>query len=128
MLRDALKRVTQLPIGRRRFANRLSDRTARLAQEALDPARHMEGEDLDSQSPEQAELWQDVYRELIQFESGLVETLSDSLALMSNPASIEIRELDLATLEGQQARYRDRLEFWRRRARELHPLRLLANP
>jgi hypothetical protein len=56
-----------------------------------------------------------------------VETLSDSLPLISNQASIEIRELDLAMLEAQQARYRDRLEFWRRRARDLQPLRVVGD-
>jgi hypothetical protein len=116
-----------MPIRRRRSANRLSDRTTRLAQAALDPARHMDGEDLASRSPEQVQLWQEVYLELIQFESGLVETLSDSLPLISNQASIEIRELDLAMLEAQQARYRDRLEFWRRRARDMQPLRVVGD-
>jgi hypothetical protein len=117
-----------MSISRRRSANRLSDRTARLAQGALDPTRHMDGENLDSRSPEEAQLWQDVYGELIRFESGLLETLHDSLTLTSNQATIEIRELDLAMLETQQARYGDRLEFWRRRARELQPLRVLNDP
>ena len=88
----------------------------------------MDGEDLASRSPDQAQLWQEVYLELIQFESRLLDTLSDSLTLMSNQASIEIRELDLAMLEAQQARYRDRLEFWRRRARELSPLKVVRDP
>jgi hypothetical protein len=117
-----------MAIRRRRTGNRLSDRTARLAQGALDPARQMDGEDLASRSPEQVQLWQEVYLELIQFDSGLLATLSDSLPLMSNQASIEIRELDLAMVEAQQARYRDRLEFWRRRGREMQPLRLVGDP
>ena len=116
-----------MSIDRRRSGNRLSDRTARLVQGALDPARRMDGEDLDSRSPEQAQLWQEVYRELINFESGLLDTLYDSLTLTSNQAGIEIRELDLAMLEAQQQRYRDRLEFWRRRARELQPLRVVRD-
>ena len=112
----------------RRPANRLSDRTTRLVQAAVDPGRRLEGEDLDSKLPEEAELWQEVYAELIQFELKLLETLYDSLALMSNQASIQIRELDLALLEAQQQRYRDRLEFWRRRGRELRPLAVLRDP
>jgi hypothetical protein len=117
-----------MPIRRRRSGNRLSDRTTRLAQGADNPARQMDGEDLASRSPEQAQLWQEVYLELIHFDSGLLESLSDSLTLMSNQAGIEIRELDVAMLEAQQERYRDRLEFWRRRARELQPLRVVTNP
>ena len=112
----------------RRPANRLSDRTTRLVQAAVDPGRRLEGEDLDTKLPKEAELWQEVYAELIQFELKLLETLYDSLALMSNQASIQIRELDLALLEAQQQRYRDRLEFWRRRGRELRPLAVLRDP
>jgi len=117
-----------MSIDRRRTENRLSDRTARLAQGAQDPARRMHGEDLASRSPEQAQLWQEVYAELIQFESRLLDTLDDSLTLTSNHASLEIRELDLAMLEAQHERYRDRLDFWQRRARELQPLRVVADP
>lgn len=113
---------------RRRSRHRLSDRTAQLAQRALDPARGMEGEDLGSRSPRQAQLWQEVYGELIQFQGSLLQNLSDSVALMSSQASIEIRELDVAMLEAQQERYRDRLEFWQRRARELRPLEVLRDP
>jgi hypothetical protein len=88
----------------------------------------MEGEDLGSQSPAEAQLWQEVYGELIQFESTLLATLSDSLTLVSDPAGVEIRELDVAMLAAQQQHYRDRLEFWQRRARELQPLRLVGDP
>jgi hypothetical protein len=117
-----------MPIGRRRSANRLSDRTSGLARAALNPERLMEGEDLASRSPEQAQLWQEVYLELIHFESALLATLSDSLALISRRAGVEIRELDLALLEAQHETHRDRLAFWRRRARELQPLRLVSDP
>jgi len=117
-----------MPTRRRRSPHRLSNRTARLAQAAVDPAYHLQGEDLASRSAETAERWQDVYLELIRFQSGLMESLADSLPLMSNQAGIEIRELDVAMLEAQQERYRIRLEFWQRRARELQPLRVLNDP
>jgi hypothetical protein len=111
----------------RRSTYRLPTRISRLAERSVNPDQLLEGEDLASTSAADAVLWQGVYGELIDFKARLLETMHDSLALISRPSVIEIRELDVALVEAQRQRYVDRLAFWQRRGRELQTFRVVAD-
>lgn len=71
------------------------------------------GEDPQSAYIEDSELWVEIYGELIQVTSGLLERLDGST---STDADVEV-----GLLMEQRERFHRRLAFWQSRLRELTP-------
>src|SRR5712691_6062198 len=95
-----------------------SDRQA--AQDQVDPDRLLEGEDPNTPQPEDARHWVETYRELLVVKERLLDTTREMIAQpLEKSATEEVESTDLVTLRAEHARFKRRLEFWKRRADEL---------
>jgi hypothetical protein len=89
-------------------------------QKEFDQNRLLEGEDPDSQDPQDIRHWLKVYKELVDFKERLIATAVESLHEgIESEASREIASTDLVTLRAELQRLRDRLDFWERKAQKL---------
>lgn len=88
------------------------------AQGAGNPSRLMEGEDIDSTRPADARHWVSVYSELLAFKQKTLDHMYHDLQDLSRTANEEIRRIDVPLIEGEQLRYRKRLQFWQARAHQ----------
>ncbi|MEO9008505.1 MAG: hypothetical protein ABI401_15520 [Candidatus Dormibacter sp.] len=86
------------------------------AQRAVNPSRLMEGENAESLDAADVRHWVTVYSELLAFKQRSLDHLYHDLEDVSRPANEEIRSIDVPLIEGEQARYRQRLLFWQARA------------
>ncbi len=83
---------------------------------AVNPARLIEGEDLELPQPADARYWVNVYTELLDFKQKMLDHMYHDLQKLSWPASQEIRDVDVPLIEGEQIRYLKRLHYWQARA------------
>jgi hypothetical protein len=87
------------------------------ARRGADTERPIEGEDPTIYSPEVNRRWQAAYSELLHLETGLLHFLSEQVPRMSADAQREAQLTNLPLIESQVERFRQRLEFWRQRAK-----------
>jgi hypothetical protein len=86
----------------------------------FDQNRLLQGEDPESQDPEDIRHWIQVYQELVNFKERLIATAVESLhEAIDSEASREIASTDLVTLRAELQRFRARLDFWERKAAKL---------
>jgi DNA-binding response OmpR family regulator len=79
----------------------------------------IEGEDPDTPHAEDARHWLVVYTELVAFKESILMRTRQAAEVLGAGSAEEIRHTDLPLLERERDRFRGRLEFWRRRVREL---------
>jgi hypothetical protein len=91
----------------------------RTASQAVDPAHLLDGEDPDTLQPHDADHWIRVYSELLAFKTSLLERARQLAEGTGDSAHREIASTDLTVMDAQARKLRHRLEFWRRRGREL---------
>ena len=90
------------------------------AKNAADPNRLLEGEDPSTPHPEEARHWVDVYSELLTFKERTISTAQRDVAELPKPeAREEAEQTDMVVLEAERDRLQQRLDFWKRRHREL---------
>lgn len=94
-------------------------REEELVRKAVEQSRLMEGEDSASSEPNDVMHWVNVYSELVAFKSRMLAEMTASLPGMAEEAASEVGEVDIALVERQQGRYKERLRFWKERARVL---------
>lgn len=85
---------------------------------AGDLDRRLDGEDPRTTYPEDAEHWEQVYRELSAFKEEVLTTAAESGSGVEPAGQAEVSN-DLTLLRAELARLRGRREFWARRRREL---------
>ena len=88
-------------------------------QRATDSTRLMHGENPNSTDPREITHWIGAYTELLAFKEQMLADMHQGMTHMSQATSDEVRELDVTIIQGQQRRYRTRLEFWQRREQQL---------
>lgn len=88
-------------------------------QRATDSTRLMHGENPNSTDPREITHWIGAYTELLAFKEQMLANMHQGMTHMSQATSDEVRELDVTIIQGQQRRYRTRLEFWQRREQQL---------
>lgn len=91
----------------------------RAALDAVDTERLLAGEDPSSRIRDDALHWIDVYTELLEFKLRVLDESAAVAAEMSEPALAEISATDVEVLRAEADRFRERLEFWRKRLVEL---------
>jgi hypothetical protein len=95
-------------------------REERAAKAEVDPDRLLQGEDPRSSDPSDAQHWFEMYSELVAFKERMVKTVDQAIAeVLEKPASHEIATTDRVALAAELARFRRRLEFWKRRGDEI---------
>jgi hypothetical protein len=93
---------------------------ARGAEAAADAERLLPGEDEVRSTLEDAALWVDVYRELLEFKQKLLADAAAQAALMRHEeARREVEDTDVVVLRAEGRRLARRLAFWQGRLREL---------
>ena len=86
----------------------------------FDQNRLLQGEDPESQDPQDIRHWIKVYQELVDFKERLIATAVETLhEAIETDASREIASTDLVTLRAEHQRLRYRLDFWERKAAKL---------
>jgi len=88
------------------------------AQRAVNPARLIDGENIESPQPADARHWVSVYSELLAFKQRTLDHMYHDLQDLSSPANQEVRQIDVPLIEGEQLRYQRRLRYWQARARQ----------
>jgi hypothetical protein len=94
-----------------------AEREARL--QAMEEDHLLEGEDPDSNNPEDAVHWERVYADLLKFKRSLLSRASRLTPRLETPARHEVNRTDVKLLTLEAEKFERRLEFWRRRRREL---------
>src|SRR5437879_6388200 len=88
----------------------------RVAGEAVDPDRLLEGENSSTTDLEDALHWLRVYEDLLAFKGRLLQSAGEVAPEMDEIAREEVGKTDLAILAAEAARLERRLRFWRERA------------
>ncbi len=83
--------------------------------DAVDPAPLLEGEDPNSQFPEDAEHWFNVYRELHDFKLKIINDAAVGVETMSPDARKAVIGTDLRILRLELDRLESRLNYWKGR-------------
>ena len=86
---------------------------------AVEEDRLLEGEDPGTTHSEDARRWMSAYTELLAFKEGLLARTRRAVEELGRESAREIATTDLSILIGERDRFRRRLEFWRRRVRDL---------
>jgi DNA-binding response OmpR family regulator len=86
---------------------------------AIDQERLIEGENPETTHVEDAQRWLVVYSELLAFKESILARTNSAVVGLHPESGQEIRNTDVAVLESERDRFRLRLEYWRRRVREL---------
>lgn len=86
---------------------------------ATDPERLIEGEDPATTHAEDARRWLLIYGELLAYKDMVLARTQQAMTTMRPETTSEIERTDLQVVRRQRERVRSRLEFWRRRLREL---------
>jgi hypothetical protein len=81
--------------------------------------RLMYGENTATRSYEDVIHWITAYTELLAFKDRLLIDMERGIELLSKPAELEIRELDVTLIVKQRERYNRRLDYWRGRQTEM---------
>ena len=85
--------------------------------DAIDPEALLEGEDPESPYLEDAVHWIQVYTELVSLKDELLARV-DALASGMTDDAVDAADIDRRLLEAEADRFRRRLVFWQRRARD----------
>lgn len=93
------------------------------AWKGADLERTIAGEDPDTGSSDDAERWVVCYAQLVKLEQELLDVLAGMIPNMPADARREAEETNLPVLMSQLERFRHRLEYWKRRKRELQETR-----
>ena len=91
----------------------------RVASEAVDPERLLEGENPSTTHLEDAVHWLRVYQDLLAFKSRLLQSAGELTPEMEEIAREEVGRTDLTILAAEAARLERRLSFWRERVDQL---------
>jgi hypothetical protein len=89
------------------------------ARESVDPDRLLPGEPSESDQVDEAELWINVYKDLLDTKRVMVNSAERRLAVASPKARDEFQRTDATTLAAERRRIERRLAFWRRHLRVL---------
>jgi DNA-binding response OmpR family regulator len=81
--------------------------------------RLLEGEDPATAHSEDARRWMSAYTELLAFKEGLLARTRRAVEQLGRESAREIANTDVSILIEERDRFRRRLEFWRRRVRDL---------
>jgi DNA-binding response OmpR family regulator len=81
--------------------------------------RLLEGEDPATAHSEDARRWMSTYTELLAFKEGLLARTRRAVEQLGRESAREIANTDVSILIEERDRFRRRLEFWRRRVRDL---------
>src|SRR5438094_5626688 len=95
----------------------------RVAGEAVDPDRLLEGENPSTTHLEDAVHWVQVYEDLLAFKRRLQQSAGEATPEMEEIAREEVGKTDMTILAAETARLERRLRFWRERADELRDRR-----
>lgn len=80
----------------------------------------MEGEDPTTPHADEARHWLEVYDQLLTFKERTISSTQRNLAQVPAPEAREdVEETDLIVLKTERDRLQQRLDFWKRRHREL---------
>jgi hypothetical protein len=79
----------------------------------------LRGEDVDSNYPEDAEHWIQVYNELLAFKHALLTEAHERVATMQPEGVEEVERTDLLVMQAEADRFRRRLDMWEKRRDEL---------
>ena len=87
-----------------------------------DPRQPMDGEaDPHTASLEQAQYWSRIYGEILGMEEQVMARIRELMSKQSPQARREVELSNVPVVAAQAERFRQRLEFWRARLRELEP-------
>ena len=89
------------------------------AWEGADLERPIEGENPETDSPNEARHWVAVYSNLVELEQNLLDLLARMIPNMPRDAQREAEETNLPVLGSQIERFRHRLHYWSKRRTEL---------
>jgi hypothetical protein len=84
-----------------------------------DSNRLLEGEDPDTRDPDEVKHWLGVYTELLTLKEQLVTRTAEQKLEVSPAAREELARTDQPLLEEELQRFRSRLDFWRRKEKDL---------
>jgi hypothetical protein len=102
------------------FVSRADAKAQQAALNAVDPDRLLEGEDPTTPHPEEARHWIDTYEDLLRVKERLLTTVNEAVEEpLEKPAAREVESTDGVTLRAEHARFKRRLDFWKRRLDEL---------
>jgi DNA-binding response OmpR family regulator len=79
---------------------------------ALVSESFLEGEDPDTNYPQDARHWVAIYRELIAFKSNVLARVQGQVRRLPASSRADATAADVPLIEAQLMRYRRRLEFW----------------
>jgi hypothetical protein len=89
------------------------------ARESVDPDRLLPGEPSGSDQVDEAQLWINVYKDLLDTKRLMVNSAERRLAVASPEARDEFQRTDATTLAAERRRIERRLAFWKRHLRVL---------
>jgi DNA-binding response OmpR family regulator len=95
------------------------DEVRKIAQAAVDHERLLEGENPDTQHPEDARRWLAVYSELLAYKEGVIARTQHAVQQLAPESAAEIEQTDIPILSEERDRFRRRLHYWQRRVRDL---------
>jgi DNA-binding response OmpR family regulator len=95
------------------------DEVKEIAQAAVDQERLLEGENPQTQHPEDARRWLAVYSELFAYKEGVIARTHRAVEQLAPEAAAEIERTDLPILFEERDRFRRRLHYWQQRVRQL---------
>ena len=81
----------------------------------------LEGEDLGTTHWEDARHWLSIYADLLEFKRDILDRVGRDLSKLQ-PVARAAAERDVAIIEIQMAAYKERLDLWNQRVRDLHGL------
>ena len=73
----------------------------------------------DGATPEQVQFWVHTYREVVEHETKMLDTVMNLLPMLGARARKEAEETNVPLIAGQLARFRFRLRLWEERDRIL---------
>jgi hypothetical protein len=96
-----------------------ADSRARNGARERGPLAHLESEDLNTNSPEIARLWENTYTELIELERKVLDRVQGLLPSMSEAARREAEMTNVPMMVQHLQTFTYRRAWWRRRREEL---------
>lgn len=87
---------------------------------SVDPNVPLDGEKaLENASVSEARLWVGVYKDVVDLEERILNTITERLPSLSPGARTEAETTNVPLIQGQLDRFRHRLELWDARLRQL---------
>ena len=99
---------------------RIGDETFETLLRSVDRDVPLDGEKVVADSSlEEARLWRGVYREVVDLEERVLNTITERLPSLSPGARTEAETTNVPLIQGQLNRFRHRLELWDARLKQL---------